>query len=672
MRRSVRPLLGLALAAVTALALPAQGPPVARGSSPAPVAGRLAVVVADGRVFLYPSRAPSDGEGWFISRDGVRLTREPMIGAQGPAEFAEVVGPDMALVEGIAGTSGSLPTWRRLRAGGSATGIAQVLSPRTALALGALYVDSTVTAGAVHSYEAQLVRLSRPDSVLRRASAVVRVVTTLIPAPAAPRGRARDGIISLAWPSPAFTAASDDPIVAYVVERADSTGDFVRLTARPIMRLAEGESGHTDESAEPGRLYRYRVRAADLIGRLSAPSAVVTVRAPGQRGPLPPVGVGASVEDGRIRVVWTLPPEPQARAYHVERSVAGDSTYARVTRTPIPYETPEFVDTLVRGRTIYSYRVRVLDDAGRVGPASNPAATRAVDNTAPGAPSTLAVRPMPGHAVQLTWRAPADRDLRGYEIHRAEPRDTVFARLTGEPLAALAYADSGYDGATLEPGREYTWRVVAVDSSGNTSPFASVRYRLPDDEAPDAVRSLLVRNVLGRHVEVVWAPSPSVDVVRYAVERSGAAGSAPVVVATVSAEGALSVRDTTATKGRLARWSVIAIDSAGNRGPALTDTLTFRDLSKPPAPRRVTAVRAAGATTVKWERVVSLDFRGYVVYRAERTDGPRTRLTATPIAALEFVDRAGTPTSRYIVRAVDANGNESDESPVAVTVERRP
>ena len=87
---------------------------------------------------------------------------------------------------------------------------------------------------------------------------------------------------------------------------------------------------------------------------------------------------------------------------------------------------------------------------------------------------------------------------------------------------------------------------------------------------------------------------------------------------------------------------------------------------------RVTAVRAAGTTTVRWERVVSRDLRGYVVYRAERTDGLRTRLTAQPVTTLEFIDRAGTATSRYVIRAVDASGNESDESPVAVTVERRP
>ena len=197
MRNLALRLLCVALVPFAASSAPAQGPPLAsRPAAPSDAAadgGRLAVVVADGRVFIYPSRAPSDGEGWFIARDGVRLTREPLIGAQGPAEFAEMVGPDMALVEGIAGTSGSLATWRRLRAGGSATGIAQVLSPRAALALGALFVDSTAAPGTVHTYDAQLVRLSRPDSVRRRVSAVVRVVTTVIPVPAAPRGRGRDG-----------------------------------------------------------------------------------------------------------------------------------------------------------------------------------------------------------------------------------------------------------------------------------------------------------------------------------------------------------------------------------------------------------------------------------------------------------------------------------------------
>ncbi len=668
MRLATRP---IALAALAASALGAQVPAAGPANQAATI-GRIAVVVADGKVHLYPNRVPGDGEGWIIRRDGVRITRVPLTGAQGPNEFAALVGPDLELVQRITGTESALAAYRRLRAGSAAAGIAQILSPRTAAALGSLFIDSAVVAGAQHIYDAELVRLSRPDSVLRRARATVRVVTTVVSAPAAPAGRGVDGAIALQWTPPRFTGAPDDPVVAYVVERADSTGEFQRLTPLPVMRLADQPSGHRDETAEPGKLYRYRLRAADLIGRLSPPSAPVSVRAPGERGPMPPVAVAAEVTDGRIRVVWTLSPDPQARGYHVERAVGEDSTFVRMTRALVALDAPEWTDTLVRGREIYSYRVRTIDVAGRSGLPSNPTTTRALDLRAPAAPTAFTVTVLPGRRVRLAWRAAPDRDVAGYELQRAEKGDTNFAKLYGEPRAILAYTDSGYDGNTLEPGREYAWRLTAVDSSGNVSRFVEQRVRIVDDEAPEAARSLLLRNNLGRWVELTWTPSPSLDVARYVVERTDGAGAPPVVVARVGARDALQVRDTTVAKGRVATWSVVAVDSAGNRAAALRDTLTFRDVTRPPAPRRVTAVRAGGATTVRWERVVSRDFRGYVVYRAERTDGPRTKLTAVPVATLEFVDRAGTATSRYFVHAVDASGNESADGPVAVTVERRP
>lgn len=682
MRHSVKFLALMAVVAgVVARPIAAQLP------TPAPAPSRLAIVVAQGRVYVYPSRVPSEGEGWIITRDGVRLTREPMVGVQGPNEFAAAVGDEMALVQQITSTENSLATYRRLRIGGTAAAIAQVLSPRTAAALGALYVDSSVTPASTHTYVAQLVRLSRPDSVLRSVRGTVSVVDMTVPTPTPPRATLRDGAVSLDWDAPRFTGASSDIVVAYVVERADSVGEFTRITSLPIMRLADRPTGMQDDAALPGTRYRYRVRAADFLGRLSAPSAVVSVRAPDTRGPTPPTSIASEALDGRNRIVWNLTPEPLAVGYHVERTVGGDSTFRRITRTPIAVDAPETVDSLVRGREIYTYRVRVIDRDGRIGAPSNLTTVRAIDLRAPVAPTALTVTPLRGYAVRLTWRAPADRDLRGYDVYRAEQGDTAYVRLTALPLAGLVYVDSGYKDNTLEPGREYAWRIVAVDSSANTSKPAEVKFRLVDDEAPETIRAMLVRNNLGRYVEVSFTPSPSLDVSRYVVERvpdtapatsatstaASTASRAATTIATVSSSGPFLVRDTTVARGQRMRWRVVAVDSAGNRSAAVADTLTFRDLTRPPAPRRVTAIRTGAAntaTTIRWERVVSADLRGYVVYRAERTDGPRTKLTATPITTLEFVDRGAPANARYVVRAVDASGNESDESPVAVTVVR--
>ena len=630
---------------------------------------RLAIVVADGRVYVYPSRVPSDGEGWIIRRDGERLTPAPMTGVRGPAEFAAAIGNDLELIQRITATETSVGAYRRLRVGGTASGVAQVLSPRTAAALGALFVDSTAVIASTHTYTAELVRLSRPDSVLRRATGTVRVITMPVLAPGAATARATDGVITLRWDPPRFTGATDDIVVAYTVERADSVGSFARITPLPVMRLTNESSAHQDQTVDAGKLYRYRVRAADLIGRLSEPGPAVAIRAPAERGPLPPEQLATEVTDGRVRLVWTISPEPKTRGYVVERTVGGDSTYRRINRALVPVDVPEFIDTLTRGREIYAYRVRAVDAAGRSGIPSNPSTTRGLDAEAPRAPSELIATALGAHRVRLSWRASPDRDLRGYEVYRAEEGDTVFARLAVDPSRTPMYVDSGYKDNELEPGRLYTWRVTAVDSSGNTSPFTARALRIVDDEAPDPVRSVLVHNQMGRHVEVTWTGSPSLDVARYVVERVVGTGTA-AVVATVASRGTLFVRDTTAVKGRIATWRVVAVDSAGNRAVPLGDTLTFRDITRPPAPRRATATRAAGVTTIRWERVVSNDLRGYVVYRAERSDGPRTRITSSPLTVLEFVDPAAPRGARYVVRAVDASGNESDESPVAVVVER--
>ena len=572
MRRPHLPFSRQAATVAASLLLVVASPRAPRAQVPAAAEppSRLAIVVANGRVHIYPSRVPSDGEGWIYLRDGVRLTREPVGGVQGPAEFAAMVGSDLELLQQITGTDNSLAAYRRLRGGGTAAGIAQILSPRAAHALGALFVDSTAAPGSLHTYSAQLVRFARPDSVLRRATATVRVATMPVAAPATPTARVTDDVVALTWTTPRFTGASDDIVVAYTVERADSTGEFRRVSKLPVMRLSTPTTGYRDEEVQPGQLYRYRTRAADLLGRLSEPSAPVAIRAPSTRGPVPPPQVAADVTDGRIRIVWTISPEPRTVGYLVERSVGGDSTFARVTRTPIAGDQPEFVDSLVRGRQIYSYRVRAVDAAGRAGAPSNPTTVRALDERPPAVPASLTAAPLSEHRVRLSWRAVADRDVRGYEVQRAEPGDSVFAALTPAPLRPTTYVDVGYDGATLEPGREYRWRVVAVDSSGNVSAPAEVRYRLVDDEAPDPVRSVLVHNELGRRVDVTWTGSPSRDIVRYVVERVGvasgaaAATGAPVVVATVGVrdESPCATRPSrrvSAPGGRSSPWTRPAI-----------------------------------------------------------------------------------------------------------------
>ncbi len=102
----------------------------------------------------------------------------------------------------------------------------------------------------------------------------------------------------------------------------------------------------------------------------------------------------------------------------------------------------------------------------------------------------------------------------------------------------------------------------------------------------------------------------------------------------------------------------------------MTDSVTFRDFTPPPAPRAASARLVAGTVEVRWERVVASELAGYNVYRATLPTGVYTRLTPVPLTGLAFADSTGRAGLFYRVRAVDRSGNESAASPVAAVASR--
>ncbi len=123
------------------------------------------------------------------------------------------------------------------------------------------------------------------------------------------------------------------------------------------------------------------------------------------------------------------------------------------------------------------------------------------------------------------------------------------------------------------------------------------------------------------------------------------------------------VRDSALVEGRTYVYELVAVDSAENRSSSAVDTLRFGDFTPPPAPRFATAASAEdGGVEVRWERVVDDELVGYHVYRAGLPTGQFERVTDQPVQGVTFVDRQGDPAHYYVVKAVDASGNESRPS----------
>jgi len=101
---------------------------------------------------------------------------------------------------------------------------------------------------------------------------------------------------------------------AYLVEASGRpTSGFRRLT---VARAAEGEAQTALEvELEPNTVRHYRVKALDKEGLESDWSAV----AEGRSKPVPdaPTALRAQGEEGRIRLVWDPPPQPDVVSYNV-------------------------------------------------------------------------------------------------------------------------------------------------------------------------------------------------------------------------------------------------------------------------------------------------------------------------------------------------------------------
>jgi hypothetical protein len=113
------------------------------------------------------------------------------------------------------------------------------------------------------------------------------------------------------------------------------------------------------------------------------------------------------------------------------------------------------------------------------------------------------------------------------------------------------------------------------------------------------------------------------------------------------------------------RFSVVAVDSAGNASPPARVDFVFRDGTPPPAPAFLEARDSAEGVVVIWERVVADDLAGYRILRSDLPTGrfePVSGLLDTG-GQLRFVDPGGQAGAWYRVEAEDTSGNAAASAP---------
>ncbi|MEU6877445.1 PA14 domain-containing protein [Streptomyces sp. NPDC046712] len=392
----------------------------------------------------------------------------------------------------------------------------------------------------------------------------------------------------------AFSAATQDGIRVYVdgVRKIDLWRN-VSTTQYKTVNLTVPAGRHTirvDYVAWTGNAnvsFSYAPRTT---------ATVDTVR------PLAPTGPTVAYDRvaNKATLRWAANKEMDLAGYRVYRRLATTS-WAKISGTALVTGT-SYVNYPPATGESFLYEVRAVDKAGLESVGSADLTVASVDRTAPAAPGGLTVTDAQA-GVGLAWQ-PVPGAAK-YLVHRQR----TAAAGTTEPVTQVATvtATSWNDTAVTER-TGYTYWVSALDAAGNTSPRTAVSAT-HGDYASAAPTGLTVVDD-PRWIILNWTAPADTDVVSYRIYRDG------LFLKTASGT---SSTDGTVRYGTTYRYTVAAVDGAGNESPvsAEASVTTEGDLVAPAPVAGLKVTAREDGELVEWEPNTEPDLKRYEVLRGE-------------------------------------------------------
>jgi gametolysin peptidase M11 len=171
------------------------------------------------------------------------------------------------------------------------------------------------------------------------------------------------------------------------------------------------------------------------------------------------------------------------------------------------------------------------------------------DTLPPSAPSGLSAVAN-GTTALLRWSAATD----DFAV------DDYVVKRDGAQVGTPVTTD--FTDAGLVPGTTVAYAVAAVDAGGNVGPAAGVSLAIPDTAPPTAPPRVTARVTKNGRVQLVWRPaSDNGRIAAYRVRRAGR------LIATVTGRSYVD-KSPKPGSGSSVTYSVVALDLAGNAGPA--------------------------------------------------------------------------------------------------------
>ena len=453
---------------------------------------------------------------------------------------------------------------------------------------------------------------------------------------------ARD--VTLSW-----TASPSSDVVGYHLSR-----DGVRITVEPIPATS-----FVDADLDEG-VFRYTLVAVDAASLESEPTEPATARI----DLTPPNVVLRSPDEGdRVRVevdvIGTAFSESDFFEYRLSAAaVETPLSPTLVKRSSVPVS----FDTLGRWRPLtdgdYILTLEGEDTSGNV---AQDSVRVTVDNAAPVAPVLVRAEALAKpDDVEIEWTGPSDTDVDGFLVFRngqiANAPGTVSGSLRPFLVPGPTYVD-----AELPDGK-HCYRVAAMDIAGNISADSNELCVFLDNREPAAVIFDPEDGARFDAARTIRAASPDLDIATVSFEYQPVGAAVWTVIAVdTDGEPFETIWDIAGIDFGDYWLRAVATDIGPRSDPApATIGVTLGDVTPPGAPSDLTAHVVGDTVELDWIGVTASDLAGYRIFRDD------TMVLEPGAAAVSAVDTGVLEGDyEYTVRAVDADGNESDPSDTA-------
>ncbi|MEL6557433.1 MAG: fibronectin type III domain-containing protein [Bacteroidota bacterium] len=239
---------------------------------------------------------------------------------------------------------------------------------------------------------------------------------------------------------------------AFEIERAIALGDFDPLQ---FISVTGSNLAFTDQTAEPGTIYRYRVRArrngeASPFSNVASANTVGILQAPTN------LTASFQTNGNSILLSWD-DSNPDETGFVIDRKINNGrfNFYRQVNRTGSQLTE---IDNAVNAANTYSYRVRAVE-GGILSPYSNVATTS--NSGVINAPSQLGASVLSSSQIRLNWTDNSNNETK-FVISRAR-ENGQYADVDQVGANQTTFLDTD-----LDPNTRYRYRIYAANATNNS------------------------------------------------------------------------------------------------------------------------------------------------------------------------------------------------------------